>query len=151
MTNLFQILAAALAGGSVAIFWMFAEARRQRKLSMRTAPQFSEWYELYYGTESGLAPQMVKAVIEAVSCYIGVEATKLRPTDRLDCELAICEAGTLDDTIDGLEESLSAAFATGITVRPGWNTVDDLIRGVAEIKGKDAQRPGDTTRLPGLS
>ena len=56
--------------------------------------------------KSGLSARKVKVIIEAISNSIGVQATQLRPTDRLDRELSIPEAGPLDDTIEVIQEYL---------------------------------------------
>ncbi len=126
----FQLVLIAVGAAFVAIFWMVAEAKRRKLFSGRMAVEFSDWYNRYYGPESGLAKEEVKLVIEVISRAIGVQATQLRPTDRLDRELSLPETTPLDETVYLLEQSLSEAFESSITIYPQWQTIDDVIRGI---------------------
>jgi hypothetical protein len=130
VTFLFQLVLLTAVALSVVTFLMVAERRRLKRISTRETIEFSYWYDLFYGPESGLPAQKVRSVIEVISNSIGVQATQLRPTDRFDCELSIPEAIPFDYTIEVLQESLSEAFNTSITIYPEWHTVDDVIRGI---------------------
>jgi hypothetical protein len=130
---LFQLVLVAMVSLSVGAFLWAADRRRLNRVSSRESIEFSCWYDLFYGSKSGLSAQKVQIVIQAIANAIGVQATQLRPTDRLDHELSIPEAGSLDDTIEVIQEYLCECFNEDIIIRKNWNTIDDIVRGVAPI------------------
>jgi hypothetical protein len=115
---------------SVVIFSLNAERKRRLRLSGRPTLVFAEWYDLYYRGRDDLPACDVQRIIDVIGAVIGIQATQLRPTDRLDSELSIPEAYPLDDSTESFEESLSDAFGVNVTFFPTWRTLDDVIHGV---------------------
>ena len=122
-----------MVASSVAAFLWAADRRRLNRFSRRESIEFPTWYNLYYGPESGLSARKVKTIVEAISSSIGVQAVHLRPTDRLEAELSIPEAGQLDDTIEIIQQHLCEQFNQSIIVQKNWKTVDDIVRGVVPV------------------
>ncbi len=130
---LFQLTLVAMVSLSVAAFLWAADRKRLNRFSDRESIEFPSWYSLFYGPESGLSARKVKTIVEAISNSIGVQATQLRPTDRLDGELSIPEAGQLDDTIEIIQQHLCEQLNQSIIIQRNWKTVDDIVRGVGPI------------------
>jgi hypothetical protein len=114
---LVQLVLVATVSLSVVAFLWAADRRRLSRVSSRESIEFSHWYNLFYGPKSGLSARKVKIIIEAISSSIGVQATQLRPTDRLDRELSIPEAGPLDDTIEVVQQYLCEHFSKEIIIQ----------------------------------
>lgn len=135
MTLTAQIAILLLATALVVLFWTLVERNRRQRLSSRRITSLDTWCEQYYGAETESTAEIAMTVISVVGEAIGIHPTQLRPTDRLDSELALPQAGALDDTAEVLEEMLSDALQRKITIEREWRTLDDIVHGVvSEIR-----------------
>lgn len=118
---------------ATAIFWTNMERKRHLRLSSRAEIDFAQWFHRYSSEVEFLPLAQTEIILSLVAESIGVKPTQLRPTDRFDSELALSEAGAMDDSIDCLEELLQDRFGEQMTVSSEWQTLGDLLRGVVPL------------------
>jgi hypothetical protein len=112
-----------------------SDRSRAGRFKARNAPTFDQWYEQYYGEAKNLCKSNVERVVRVFGEALGVEPTRLMPSDRLIDEYSINHPLVLDDVWDVVDAMLSHEFRRDIKWRSEWATLDDVIRGVCTQLG----------------
>ncbi len=161
MSGLMHMLAvAALVGlvvAAVVAWFQFttgAERKRRRRFESREILPFEAWYARYYDDAERLPPALVRAILEMFAEELGVKRTQLRPQDRLHADLSLGSRFALDESwlqwSQELQELAADWGGPELELSPGWETLDQLIRGVIDqIPSPPPKRPADTGRSSG--
>ena len=152
MSDLMNTLAVAAIVGIVAaavVAWfqltVGAERKRRRRFAGREVLPLEQWCARYYDDPDSFPPAQLRALLEMFAEEIGIKRTQLRPGDRLKADLSLGSRFALDESwLEWSEElqELSGDFGgPELELRPEWETLDDLIRGViGQIRGHPPQR-----------
>ena len=125
--------------GVLLLIWLVwlekvAVLRRRRLFEGRDCPTFDQWYDLYYnGEEEELPKTYVKHIVDIFGDVIGIESTRVKPTDRLDRELDLHDVllnESWDDYCAGLEDWFETSTGRDLVVDVSWRTLDDVVRGI---------------------
>jgi len=122
-----------------------AERKRRRRFADREVLSMEEWCARYYDDPDSFPPAQLRALLEMFAEEIGVKRTQLRPGDRLQVDFSLGSRFARDESwLEWAEElqELSADFGgPELDLRPEWETLDDLIRGViGQIREHHRQR-----------
>jgi len=119
----------------IAIGGRKADQVRLRRLSSREDLSFDLLYEERYRA-LGFDPEKVRKALNDVALAIDIPASKLRPTDRFDVELAAERGWGFDDGVAVLVNHAAKKHRRADSTSSGSSveTVDDYIRTIATLK-----------------
>ncbi len=138
MTGTVLFIAVLVLGG--AAVWRGGRAalrERRGRLAAREKLTLDAWYSRYY-RDTDVSQDLVERVVTLISESLGVDAGKLRPTDRFDRELRPPHGWQLDDGVMSVADTLkSDAKRVHVPLDElRMDTVDAVIRSWAIISSR---------------
>jgi hypothetical protein len=130
------VCGAVVLGSFVALWFGYRGATRKRRLRFQDRPDMSkeEFFSTYYA-DSGIAKETVFEVLTEIANAIEIPATKIRPADRFDAELAPVKGWEYDDGLADVYWFVeSKTKKAGLSGPTQLHTVDDLIRYIARLE-----------------
>ncbi|OGL47350.1 MAG: hypothetical protein A2W05_00965 [Candidatus Schekmanbacteria bacterium RBG_16_38_10] len=145
MNTLQMVIFGVVILGSLAGLWLATRnVKRKRRLPFQDRPDMSEeeFFVTYY-RDASITKETICHVLKVVANATEIPATKIRPSDRFDRELAPVRGWEFDD---GLAEiswfAKSKMKKAGVREPTQLHTVDDLIRYVALLEIQKGKKRG---------
>ncbi|MCI0551868.1 MAG: hypothetical protein L0287_13010 [Anaerolineae bacterium] len=133
-----QIIAFGFALLTFGVGYWLSERRMFRKKRERIEPRADmnpeEFYATYYA-QTGIPKRVVTETLEQIAKATGIPLTKLRPSDNFNKELAPMQGWEFGDGIVEIDWLLQRKMKdAGVTEKIEINTIDELIRYLAELE-----------------
>ena len=123
--------------GSLVVWWLAERnAKQKRRIPFQNRPDMSEEEFVFtYYRNTAIPKETISDVLKVVANATEIPASKIRPSDRFDRELAPVRGWEFDDGIAEISWfAKSKIKKAGVHEPVQVDTVDDLIRYIARLE-----------------